>query len=121
MTSLRDFESDEQVKAADELTLACYSNLAACSIYQGEYPEAIEWCNKSLKLNEQNAKVLLRRAKAYSLKGDFEQAKLDLDEVLQIDETFASDVQEVRRNNNQRKKAAATKQKQTFGNFFDRN
>eukprot|EP00210_Caulerpa_lentillifera_P002644 g2526.t1 len=120
MTSLREFDTEEQIKEADELTITCYSNLAACSIQLEEYPEAINWCNKALKLNEQNAKVLLRRAKAYSFKGDFEQAEFDLNEVLQIDESFTSEVEDAKRKNKQRKIAASMKQRDTFANFFDR-
>ena len=72
-------------------------------------------------MNDENVKVLLRRAKAYSLNGDFEEAELDLHEVERLDPGLKSEVEAVRQKNKTRKRAAAIKQKQQFRNFFDRN
>jgi len=120
LSSLRDFETDEQIQEADGLRFACFSNLASCAIQDAEFTTAIDWCNKALRLNDQNVKVLLRRAKAYSLYGDFEEAENDLKEVERLDPDLKSEVEAIFLKNKQRKKAAALKQKQQFRNFFDR-
>ena len=72
-------------------------------------------------MKSENSKILMRRARAYSFRGDFDEAEADMREVERLDETMKSDVHALLSKNRQRKKAASVKQKEQFRNFFDRN
>lgn len=135
LSQLRDFETQEQIEEADRLTTSCFSNLASCSIQQSKYVDAINWCNKALKckviiqlpfyidfdrMNPENAKILLRRAKAYSFNSDYDEADKDLQDVEKLDDSLHAEVKELILRNKERRRAAMAKQKQQFRNFFDR-
>jgi hypothetical protein len=55
--STRDFETEEQVECADTLKAALLSNLALTAFQQEEYARCIEWCDKTLQVDPNNAKV----------------------------------------------------------------
>lgn len=55
--STRDFEEQEQVEHADTLKVALTSNLALTAFHQEEYMRCIEWCDKTLQADPNNAKV----------------------------------------------------------------
>jgi hypothetical protein len=55
--STRDFEEQEQVERADTLKAALTSNLALTAFHQEEYVSCIEWCDKTLQADPNNAKV----------------------------------------------------------------
>lgn len=55
--STRDFEEQEQVERADSLKAALTSNLALAAFNQEEYVRCIEWCDKTLQADPNNAKV----------------------------------------------------------------
>jgi len=96
----------------------------------------VQWCDKALKYSSQliqeiyglvffrmdseNAKIILRRGKAKSLGGDFDEAVEDLKEASRLDPSLQIVVDAVMTKNSQRKRAAFAKQKKQFRNFFDR-
>lgn len=55
--STRDFEEQEQVERADTIKAALTSNLALAAFNQEEYVRCIEWCDKTLQADPNNAKV----------------------------------------------------------------
>lgn len=57
LESTRDFETEEQVERADTLKAALLSNLALTAFQQEEYARCIEWCDKTLLVDPNNAKV----------------------------------------------------------------
>lgn len=61
---------------------------------------------------------LFRRAKALSLKGDYEDAEAALAAAEKADASLAADVEKERAANRQRLRAAEEKQRKGFGGFF---
>ncbi|WIA13375.1 hypothetical protein OEZ85_006955 [Tetradesmus obliquus] len=118
--STRDFEDQVQLDTADTLKASLLANLALAAFQQEEYARSIEWCDKALHMDPDNAKVLFRKGKALSMKGDYEEAQEHLAAAAQLDASFASDVEAAQAANSQRAKAAAQKQKQQFKNFFSK-
>lgn len=57
LESTRDFETEEHVERADTLKAALLSNLALTAFQQEEYARCIEWCDKTLQVDPNNAKV----------------------------------------------------------------
>jgi tetratricopeptide (TPR) repeat protein len=57
MESTRDFEDQQQLDTADGLKAALLSNLALVAFQQEEYARSIEWCDKALNMDPENAKV----------------------------------------------------------------
>lgn len=57
--STRDFEAQEQVDKADGYKAALLSNLGLVTFQQEEYARSIEWCDKVLQMDPDNAKVRL--------------------------------------------------------------
>jgi hypothetical protein len=87
-----------------------------------EYPMAIRACDAAFELNPGNLKIVLRRAKASSLNGDFDDAltacKMLLESVDAHD--LLSEVSALMDLTKRRETAAKHKQKTQFNNFFER-
>lgn len=62
-----------------------HSNRAACYLRDGLYAEVIHECNEALGVNPKFGKALLRRAKAFELKGDVNRALSDCRELTQFE------------------------------------
>ncbi|KIY95067.1 hypothetical protein MNEG_12894 [Monoraphidium neglectum] len=116
--STRDFEDEATVDRADAFKLAALGNLALAELGAGEAARAVEWCDKALKLEPGSGKIMLRKAKALSLKGDFEEAEELLAAAEGADAALRADVERERAVNKQRLKAAEEKQRKGFGGFF---
>jgi len=76
---------DEQKKQAKEIGVTVNSNLALVLIKQGEWSDALDACNKGLKDDGQNVKLLYRRAMIREQRGDWDEATTDLAKALEID------------------------------------
>jgi tetratricopeptide (TPR) repeat protein len=63
--STRDFEDQQQLDTADGLKATLLSNLALVAFQQEEYARSIEWCDKALNMDPENAKV-----RVGTIKGD---------------------------------------------------
>jgi tetratricopeptide (TPR) repeat protein len=55
--STRDFEDQQQLDTADGIKATLLSNLALVAFQQEEYARSIEWCDKALNMDPENAKV----------------------------------------------------------------
>uniref|UniRef100_A0A7S0MSF5 PB1 domain-containing protein n=1 Tax=Pyramimonas obovata TaxID=1411642 RepID=A0A7S0MSF5_9CHLO len=55
-----------------------HSNRAACYLRDNQFNEVIHECNEALKVSPKFAKALLRRSRAYELKGDLQKALTDV-------------------------------------------
>eukprot|EP00798_Chlamydomonas_sp_ICE-L_P005152 gene5152-34966_t len=139
LESTRDYETQDQVDSIDALKLAVASNMAMCCIALEDYAKAVVLCDKAMQQDPDSVKLMFRRAKALSLKGDYEEAASNFEEALEkamlqnlggggegaggggggavVDTDAILREMEL---NKKRAKAAEQKQKQTFRSFFDR-
>jgi len=109
--------SEDEKKRADEVKLPCFLNLAATQLRTKDYSDCVLNCHKALDIDSNNVKALFRRGQAYSRLNDFDKAKSDFTEVIQL----APDNKEVRQELDiLKKKIISYKQqeKQMFSNIF---
>ncbi|XP_049878212.1 uncharacterized protein LOC126375313 [Pectinophora gossypiella] len=76
---------DVMMRDMKELKVKLLSNLAHCQLQFNEYEAALELCNRALKLEPDNIKVLYRRSLAHTGLKLFEEAWRDIQAVLQLD------------------------------------
>lgn len=57
LESTRDYEEQEQLDRAEAIKTSLTSNLALAAFQQEEFVTCIEWCDKTLQLDPDNAKV----------------------------------------------------------------
>jgi len=69
----------EQKAAAKKAQIPCHLNIAACEMYLKNYRAAIEACDKALKIESDNIKARLRKAKALFMMHEWEDAKVLLE------------------------------------------
>jgi len=69
----------EQKAAAKKAQIPCHLNIAACEMYLKNYRAAIEACDKALKIESDNVKARLRKAKALFMMREWEDAKVILE------------------------------------------
>eukprot|EP00210_Caulerpa_lentillifera_P005850 g5594.t1 len=74
-----------------------YGNKAACSMRLSEFNDALESCNKALKINKDYVKVLMRRCLAYENLKQLENAVNDAKSVLQIDPSHQTAIKTLQR------------------------
>lgn len=83
-----------------------------------EYPEAIRRCDAAFEMDSTNNKLVLRRAKACSMNGDYQEAHEICNALLPLaDDSMKPDIEELIELNRQRERAADKKQKAQFGRF----
>ncbi|XP_024911718.1 peptidyl-prolyl cis-trans isomerase FKBP4 [Cynoglossus semilaevis] len=76
--------SEEDEKKAKALRLAAHLNLAACFLKVHEPSLALENCEKALELDASNEKALFRRGEALFGMKEFERARNDFQQVVQL-------------------------------------
>jgi len=111
--------NDEEKKEVDSVKLPCLLNLAACQIKTKDYYECVLSCSKALDIDNKNVKALYRRGQAQSLSGEYEKAKEDLTEALQLapkNKEIRQEFDQLKSNINSYKQ----KQKQMFSGVFDK-
>jgi len=69
----------EQKAAAKKAQIPCHLNIAACEMYLKNYRAAVEACDKALKIESDNVKARLRKAKALFQMREWEDAKVILE------------------------------------------
>jgi len=69
----------EQKAAAKKAQIPCHLNIAACEMYLKNYRAAVEACDKALKIESDNVKARLRKAKALFMMREWEDAKVILE------------------------------------------
>jgi tetratricopeptide (TPR) repeat protein len=77
--------SEELAAEAEDLRMACYSNLAACHFQWNNHDFVIDLTTKVLEKQTGNVKLLYRRGVSYMLTKDFESARPDLVEAHRLD------------------------------------
>jgi heat shock 70kDa protein 4 len=70
--------NDEQQAEMNAILTSCWMNLALCFIKLQKYTLAIENCNNVLRTDARNVKTLFRRASAYELNKQLDEARQDL-------------------------------------------
>uniref|UniRef100_A0A7S3VGN7 peptidylprolyl isomerase n=1 Tax=Dunaliella tertiolecta TaxID=3047 RepID=A0A7S3VGN7_DUNTE len=121
MDMTRDFDTQEEIDTMDRLKVLMLSNLALCCTVLGDYPSAAMYASKGLELDEENPKLLFRRGRALSLKGDYEEAEADFHMAATVDPNCAGDMEKEVVANQHRAKAADRKQRNEMKNFLSRN
>jgi tetratricopeptide (TPR) repeat protein len=89
--------TEEERALKRELQTPCYLNIAACRSKLGDEKGCIEACNGALKLEEGNIKALYRRATAQIVLCNYEEARADLQMLLQLDAKNADALRELAR------------------------
>ena len=100
----------------------CYKSCSLFSLVQ-DYPKAVKCCDDAYELDPTNWKIILRRGKASSLNGDFEEARGACEALLNneaISDELQAEASELLAATKRREAAAHRKQKDQFTNFFDR-
>eukprot|EP00668_Euglena_longa_P011340 GGOE01013735.1.p1 GENE.GGOE01013735.1~~GGOE01013735.1.p1 ORF type:complete len:197 (-),score=82.85 GGOE01013735.1:301-870(-) len=107
--------SEEEKGEAKELSVVLNLNLAQANLKREKWDDAIRFASEALSLDENNAKGLYRRGKAYFSKGDLDGAKADWTTLHGIEpQTVAKELKQLE------KAFAAHKQKEkaAFGKMF---
>ncbi|MEW5297478.1 MAG: hypothetical protein WDW36_000684 [Sanguina aurantia] len=123
LESTRDFETQEEVDAIDKLKTSMAGNIALCYVGLEKWSEAVTWCNKVLEHDPDNPKLLLRRGRALSHFGRFEDSEMDFLKVQRMPEQGKALIMDAEREsalNRQRAQAAEKRQKSQFKSFWDR-
>ncbi|CAK6951128.1 peptidyl-prolyl cis-trans isomerase FKBP4 [Scomber scombrus] len=76
--------SEEDEKKAKALRLAAYLNLAMCFLKLQEPSQALENCDKALELDASNEKAFFRRGEALCGLKEFDKARDDFQQVVQL-------------------------------------
>nr|XP_046251069.1 peptidyl-prolyl cis-trans isomerase FKBP4 [Scatophagus argus] len=76
--------SEEDEKKAKALRLAAHLNLAMCFLKLQEPNQALESCDKALELDPSNEKALFRRGEALCCMKEFDKARDDFQQVVQL-------------------------------------
>ncbi|KAI3634064.1 hypothetical protein MIR68_007668 [Amoeboaphelidium protococcarum] len=97
-------------------------NLAACYLKFEDYLLVIEQCENALKLNldpTQRCKALYRRAQAYFMRQEYDEARRDCMTILEVDAENI-DGKRLLSNVNLKLKALISKQRAVYGNLFQK-
>jgi len=78
-------KDEDEKKTAQELKAACLLNIAACHDKQGNWNQVMSKCNKVMELAVNHNKARFRRAKAYIQLGRLQEARSDLEKLLEVD------------------------------------
>ncbi|XP_059828752.1 peptidyl-prolyl cis-trans isomerase FKBP5-like isoform X3 [Hypanus sabinus] len=76
--------SEEDSWSAKALVLAAHLNMAMCCLKLNDYLKAVKSCDKALEIDRLNEKALYRRGEARLSVNEFDLAKADFQEVLQV-------------------------------------
>lgn len=74
-----------EIPSAVELRSICHANRAVCFLKLGKYQETVKECTKSLELNPEYVKALIRRAEAHERLEHYEEAIADNKKILELD------------------------------------
>jgi len=113
------YPTDEEKKEVEAIKLTLHLNLAACQLKTKDYSDAALNCSKALDIDTKNVKALFRRGQAFARDNEFDKAKADLDECLQLSPSN----KEVRQELDQLKKRMAEykkKEKQLYASMFSK-
>ena len=88
--------SAEEMAQIKELKLTHFNNLAMCHLKKDNWQKAHTNCTKALELDPKNVKALFRRGKCNAQLGHLDEAKEDLDQVIQLQPDNKEAVRELR-------------------------
>jgi FK506-binding protein 4/5 len=80
-----ELKQGEVAHEVKKIKVTLHSNVALCEYKQAKYGEVVISCNKALELEPQNVKCLFRRAQAHFARQSYEDARRDLQRVLEIE------------------------------------
>jgi len=97
----------------------CLANMAACDLINKDYVAAFAHCRDSLKMNGDNVKALLRRAKVHEYNLEYRLGVQDLLHILQV-EPMNVEAKKHLKVLQQKVAKYDAQEKQTFAGMFDR-
>jgi len=81
-----DFKTVDQKSEKDKMNVSIWSNMAATALALKDHKKTLEFCEKVLKTDKRNVKAYFRKGKVLLLKDEYEQAKREFQNVLDIDQ-----------------------------------
>jgi len=109
--------TDDEKVQFKQTKLVLYLNIAACKLQTKDYLKVIENCNKALEIDAKNIKALLRRGKAYLETDEWDNARRDFQNILEVDTENIDSKKEIQRLN-KRIADQNAKDKKMFQNMF---
>jgi len=103
----------------DDLLLTANSNIAAAHLQLEQYQQCIDYTTKVLNTDPLHVKALRRRATAYRHQGRFDDAQIDLENCLKVDDKDKAALAELNKVK-QGQKQQLEKQRQQFKGIFDK-
>eukprot|EP01065_Artemidia_motanka_P047432 TRINITY_DN7434_c0_g1_i1.p1 TRINITY_DN7434_c0_g1~~TRINITY_DN7434_c0_g1_i1.p1 ORF type:complete len:744 (+),score=262.89 TRINITY_DN7434_c0_g1_i1:62-2293(+) len=103
-----------------KLKLPCLTNLAAVQLMHKEYRDCISSCDQALELDGRNVKAVLRRAKAYEGCGENEEARHDLNWIIDDLDPGNDEAKQERAKLDRKEGQTKQQEKKTFGGMFDK-
>lgn len=73
------FDSKREEADGAKQRLLCLLNCAACFLRLDEHGRCIDYCTQALEIDPDNSKARFRRARAHRFRGDFDEARNDLE------------------------------------------
>ncbi|ESL07061.1 peptidylprolyl isomerase [Trypanosoma rangeli SC58] len=110
-------DNEEERGAARRARVILWGNLSQVLLNKRKYKECIEYCDKAIGVESQNAKALYRRAKANDALCEWDEAKRDVEQLLAID-AQNSDAKLLLQHVQEQRRAYEKKQRSIYRNMF---
>ncbi|KAI8800507.1 hypothetical protein BJ742DRAFT_841394 [Cladochytrium replicatum] len=102
--SVAAFMPGQDIKIADDIKeaitanlVACWSNISACHLKNGNYQRTLVFCDKVLAKDADNVKAIFRRGQARFALGDIDKAEEDFKKANQLAPNDPGPVQELKK------------------------
>jgi FKBP-type peptidyl-prolyl cis-trans isomerase/tetratricopeptide (TPR) repeat protein len=109
--------NEDQKEQAKKLKVALHNNIAVIEFKRKNIKDVIKHCNKSLEIQSNNVKALVKRAQAHAANGDYDLAIQDLMKALEFEPESAPIKQELARMKQEQRKIDE-KQREMYSRMF---
>ena len=112
------FHDSSALPSADREALLSLLNAAACHLKLKNYEDTIEFCNRALDLDRDNAKAHYRRGSAYFHSGQMDKAQKDLNRALELDPSVEKPVRKKLKSISKLERQRKAKMRKAFAGAF---
>ena len=112
------FHDSSALPSADREALLSLLNAAACHLKLKNYEDTIEFCNRALDLDRENAKAHYRRGSAYFHSGQMDKAQKDLNRALELDPSVEKPVRKKLKSISKLERQRKAKMRKAFAGAF---